>query len=265
MFCKKSPTLFGILNLTPDSFSDGLPNAHVDDFIKKAEQLMADGADIIDIGAESTRPGAQALSADEEISRLIPFLKTFRQKHPDFPLSLDTKKYAVALACSSFGILVYNDVSFFSDAHFVKLMTTQKDAWYVLMHSRGDSQNMMTLTDYPGGVVDGVKNEILAKLDELKKASMPMDRVILDLGFGFAKTPEQCVTLFEALPEFVSLGLPILLGISRKRFLQQYTGVNEPLERDDITVELTQKALESGVTLHRIHHVKAVKTALNLA
>lgn len=250
----KCPVLMGILNLTPDSFSDGHPSANTGFFLDKAEQLIAEGAHVLDIGGESTRPNAEPVSLEEERSRVLPFLKEFRKKYPDFLISLDTKKFALAQECFEYRIDILNDVSFLADGRFIDLVK-QSEAYYVLMHSRGDSQTMMGLTDYPEGVAEGISQEFEKKISLLRQKNFPMERLILDPGFGFAKTPAQCVELMKNLPVWQKFKLPLLFGVSRKKFLQEYTGPNEPLNRDEISAELALKAWESGFQIIRTHDV----------
>lgn len=248
----------GILNLTPDSFSDGHPSADPGFFLGKAEHLMAEGAHILDIGGESTRPNATPVSLEEERARVLPFLKTFRKKYPDFLISLDTKKFDLAQECLEYRVDVLNDVSFLADERFVDLVK-QSGVYYVLMHARGDSQTMTRLTEYPNGVVEDISQEFEKKILFLKQKNFPMEKLILDLGFGFAKTPEQCVELMKNLSVWQKFQLPLLFGVSRKRFLQEYTGPNEPLDRDQISAELALKASQSGFQMIRTHNVTLTK------
>ncbi len=258
----QKPIIMGILNLTPDSFSDGQKEASLDYFLKKAKKLIDDGCDILDIGGESTRPDAEFVSLKEEKKRVLPFLKEFRTDYPDFPISLDTKKYELAKEAMPYGIQVINDVSFLSDERLLAL-AKEHACYYVLMHSRGDSETMMSLTEYPEGVVKGIKKEIEDKLVTIKNRQFPLEHIILDIGFGFAKTPDQCLEIFESLSEWKQFQMKLLLGISRKRFLQKVTGKNEPAQRDQLSAEMAQKAYQSGFQLIRTHNVKLTKQVLN--
>lgn len=250
----KHPIFMGIVNLTPDSFSDGHSSADPSFFLDKAERLMAEGAHILDIGGESTRPNAKPVTLEEERARVLPFLKTFRKKYSDFPISLDTKKFDLAKECLEYHIDVLNDVSFLADERFIDLVK-QSGCHYVLMHTRGNSQTMMGLAEYPNGVVEGISQEFEQKISFLKQKDFPMDKLILDLGFGFAKTPAQCVELMKNLSVWQKFKLPLLFGVSRKRFLQEYTGPNEPLDRDRISAELALKAWGNGFQIIRTHNV----------
>lgn len=255
------PILMGILNLTPDSFSDGNASANVDIFLDKAEKLLAEGADILDVGGESTRPNAKAVSLEEERSRILPFLKEFRKRHPDFLISLDTKKWELAKECMEYRIDILNDVSFLADERFIKLVC-ENNCYYVLMHARGNSETMMGLTDYPEGVVEGISKEFEKKILFLKQKNFPLDRLILDLGFGFAKTPEQCVELIENLSVWKKYKLPLLFGVSRKRFLQHDTGRNDPKDRDPVSAKLAVKAWQNGFQIIRTHNVALTRISL---
>lgn len=253
--------MMGILNLTPDSFSDGQMHATLDFFLKKADTLIEDGADILDIGGESTRPDANPVDLEEERHRVLPFLKEFRKSHPHFPVSLDTQKYELAQECFGYGISILNDVSFLRDERFIDLIK-QTECYYVLMHNRGNSKTMMTLTDYPGGVIQGICEEVLGKIDFMLNREVSRDRLILDIGFGFAKNPDQCVALMEHLSLWNHFNLPLLLGISRKRFLQKYAGGCSPQDRDEISAQLSVKACECGFRIFRTHNVRMTKEAL---
>lgn len=253
-----------ILNVTPDSFSDGRPGASVDDFVSQARSLIEEGADILDVGAESTRPGAAAVDVQAELGRVLPFLKAFRKEFPGFPVSLDTKKPEVLLEALPYKIDIWNDVSFLSNPKTLSALKEFKGI-YVLMHSRGDSQTMGQMTDYQPHLVQGICSEIKAKLKDLQKAGLSNDRIWLDLGFGFAKTPEQCVQMIDQLREFTWPEFNYVFGISRKRFLQQYTGENQPLERDLISAELVIKALQAGQRVIRTHNIVLTKQMISKA
>lgn len=267
-FIKKKnnePVIMGILNITPDSFSDGMPNGTPDDFLKKAEILIQDGADILDIGAESTRPGAELVSLKEEKDRIIGFLKVFRKKFPDFPVSLDTRKYEVALATLPYKIQMINDTSFLSDIRLVEL-AKQEDLYYVLMHSRGKPSNMMNLTSYPSGVVNTIHEEFQRKIRLLKKINFSSDKLLIDLGFGFAKTEKQCVELINNLSFWnEKYRSQLLFAVSRKRFLQEYTGKNNPIERDLKSAELAKQAYDNGFKIFRVHNIQATKNVFGLS
>jgi len=248
----------GILNLTPDSFSDGLPNATLDDFLVRARQLIEDGCDLLDIGGESTRPGAKVISVEEESSRVLPFLKAFRREFKKFPISLDTRKFEVAMQALEYNIQVLNDTDFLQDVRLLDL-ARQNDLFYVLMHCRGTPQEMTSLTDYEDGLLPSLFQEFEKKIVFIKERNFPLENLILDPGFGFAKTPEQCREMMMYLEAWQRFSLPLMIGISRKRFLQFYTGENKPQDRDDISAKLAKIASEKGFCIIRTHNVSLTK------
>lgn len=254
----KNPIFMGILNLTPDSFSDGMPAASQDDFLQKAEKLISEGCHILDVGGESTRPGAMPVSVKEECDRVLPFLELFRKKFPDFPVSLDTRKVEVAQAALAFDYQILNDTSCLADERFLKLCLDH-DLYYVLMHSRGTPQTMTTLANYPDGLLKTLFKELQSQLQKIASFSIRQDRVIIDPGFGFAKTPEQCLELMGSLKEWSAFHAPLLFGVSRKRFLQLLSGENLPCDRDGLTAELSYKAFAKGFQILRIHNVGLTK------
>lgn len=256
-----APVLFGIVNLTPDSFSDGAPGVDALHFLKCAEQLMQDGADVLDLGAESTRPNSEPVSADEELRRLKPFLDLFRARHPVFPISIDTQKFEVAKQLIPYRYQVLNDVGFLADVRLMDLVR-EFDLNYILMHSRGDSKNMMSLTRYENGLFQTLRDEITEKLKVIESCRVDQSRVILDLGFGFAKDQDQCHELVQNLDYWQDMPHAKMLGISRKRFLQRYTGETSPLERDPISAELACLAFKNGFRIIRTHNVALTRQLL---
>lgn len=259
----------GILNVTPDSFSDGWPNATVADFIARAERLLQDGADILDIGAESTRPGASAVSVAEELRRLSPFLEAFRAKYPATPLSLDTRKTAVAKALVAYDFCLINDTSCLADPKLAEL-AAETNAGYVLMHSRGTPQTMTDLTSYEGDVTAVVFRELEARAALLKSRHFPFQNLVIDPGFGFAKTPAQCqgmmakIGLWTEFCRSLDADNPpeLLFAVSRKRFLQLYVGEKPAGERDQISLDLAKEACQAGFRMVRTHNVALTKRGL---
>lgn len=262
LFATGRPLAMGIINVTPDSFSDGNPNQSAHDLVLRAEKLVADGADVIDVGGESTRPHADPVAENEEIKRVTSFLQLFRDKLPDTPLSLDTTKLAVAEAALPYGVAIINDVSFLRDAALAEL-ARDHGLYYVLMHARGTPQTMMTMTDYGENFFATLAEEIDAKLSALSELSFPADKIILDPGFGFAKTGDQNITMMENLKFWQRFSQRKLIGISRKRFLQHYDGQENPTKRDDVSAELSAKAIKEGFCVARVHNVSAFLNALN--
>lgn len=256
------PIIMGILNLTPDSFSDGLPETTAQVFLEKAETLIAQGAHVLDVGAESTRPGAEPISVENELGRLLPFLQIFREKFPQMILSLDTRQYDVAVKAMAYDIAILNDTSFLADYRLAQL-AKKNHAFYVLMHSRGTPATMNQMTEYGRGILETLFLEVYTKLKKLEAIEFPLSQVILDPGFGFAKTAEQCVTLMQNLDEWrdfstnyrAEVKMPLLLGISRKSFLRSYIGDTSAQERDLVSSELAVKAYLEGFQIIRTHNV----------
>ena len=255
-------SIMGILNVTPDSFSDGDVDASSSDFIQRARVLIESGADIIDIGGESTRPGAKPVSLEEEWKRVEPVLKGLRENYPSLAISLDTKNYEIAKRAVPYQIQILNDVSFFQDPQMASLVVGNN--WhYVLMHSRGTPETMMSEANYKGNLTETIVQECQEKVDEVLAAGVLPERLILDPGFGFAKTPEQCVEMMDDIHQWANLPHSLLIGISRKRFIQQYTGENLPTERDEMSAELAMKAVEAGFRIIRTHNVALTKAKLS--
>lgn len=262
LLAEHRPLLMGILNLTPDSFS-GDGKIDVQSQLASALQLIADGADILDVGGESTRPQASPVSSDDEIQRILPFLTLFRRTHRNFPISLDTTKAEVARVAASAGLIqIINDVSFLRNPELAEI-AQDKQLWYVLMHARGTPLNMDTLCDYSEGISSGVAGEIQQKLAELKHL-MPMNRVILDPGIGFAKTSLQSKTLYDELASLQVFSLPVLLGLSRKRFLTDLGAPISPVQdRDELSAKLSvNAALAGSAQILRVHNVALTKKIL---
>jgi len=263
---KPKPLVMGILNVTPDSFSDGLPNAKATDFLARAEMLLQDGADILDVGAESTRPGASLLSVDEEIRRLRPFLEAFRVRHPNFALSLDTRKTAVAKTLAEFDFSLINDTSCLADPRLAEV-AAKANAGYVLMHSRGTPETMTALTAYEGDIPKAVFCELENRVAVLKSLNFPFQNLVIDPGFGFAKTMEQCRSMMDKIGLWMEfshsldpINPPVLLfAVSRKRFLQFYVGEKSPIERDQISAVLAKEACQTGFQIIRTHNVSLTK------
>ena len=261
------PVLLGILNVTPDSFSDGGRYTRIESALEHAEALLADGAAIIDVGGESTRPGrTEAVPAAEEIARVIPVIEALVRRHPGLVVSIDTVKSEVARAALDAGAAVVNDVSAFRLDPAMAGVAAGSGAGVILMHSRGSVLEIAsyTHTDYAGDVVGGVLGELRASLAAATSAGIEVDAIVLDPGLGFSKTAEQSVELFDQLAAFQALGRPLLVGPSRKRFLGAVTGL--PVEeRDRATGAACALAWERGARLFRVHAVAAAREALALA
>jgi dihydropteroate synthase len=261
------PIVVGILNVTPDSFSDGGRFTGPEAALAHAESLLRDGAVVIDIGGESTRPGrTEVVSTEEELRRVVPVVEGLVRTHPDLLVSIDTVKSAVAKAALDRGAAIVNDVTAFRFDPAMAGVVAGAGAGAILMHSRGGLLELSSYehADYGGDVVGGVLSELRAALAAAIGAGVAPDAIVLDPGFGFSKTVEQSVVLFDQLPALQALGRPLLVGPSRKRFLGAVTGL--PVEdRDRATAAACALAWERGARLFRVHAVAAAREALALA
>ncbi|OUM95125.1 MAG: dihydropteroate synthase, partial [Paenibacillaceae bacterium ZCTH02-B3] len=203
--------IMGILNVTPDSFSDGGRYTTVERAVRHAVRMAEEGADIIDIGGESTRPGHQPVSAEEELARILPVIEAVRRE-VDLPISVDTHKAEVARQALEAGAHIINDIWGFKRDPDMAHVAARYGAPAVLMHNRTDE-------DYPGGFMADLLDDLRRSVDIARRAGVPDDRIILDPGFGFAKSMDQHLELMGRLDEVRALGFPVLVGTSRKRFI----------------------------------------------
>ena len=264
--------LMGVLNVTPDSFSDGGRWADPDAAVAHARELIAQGADIIDIGGESTRPGAQRVDVDTEISRVLPVVRALLADGTDDGngsaiISVDTIHAATAEAAIDAGAHIINDVSGGLADPAMHDLIARAGVVYVCQHWRGDPETMDRLTDYPGGVVTGVEAELRERLSELDAAGVDRSQVVLDPGLGFAKTHAQSWELLAATARLIAdLGQPLLVGSSRKRFLAQAAEDGAtPVQRDAVTAATTALAATAGAWAVRVHEVPINRAAVRTA
>ena len=262
----------GVLNVPPDSFSDGGRWADPEVAVARARELIAQGADIIDIGGESTRPGAQRVDVDTEISRVLPVVRALLADGTDGSagsaiVSVDTIHAATAEAAIDAGAHIINDVSGGLADPAMPALIARAGVVYVCQHWRGDPETMDRLTDYPGGVVAGVEAELRERLAELDAAGVDRSQVVLDPGLGFAKTHEQSWELLAATARLIAdLGQPLLVGSSRKRFLAQAAEADAtPVQRDAVTAATTALAAAAGAWAVRVHEVPANRAAVRTA
>lgn len=260
------PVILGILNITPDSFSDGGRFLSADTALAHADQLLADGADIFDIGGESTRPGSESVPVAEELGRVLPIVEALTRRHPSIPVSVDTVKAEVAAAVLGAGAAIINDVSAFRLDPAMARIVAQGKAGAILMHSRGTVSTMARLdhADYTPDLLTEVRRELSEAMDAALVAGVTAERIVLDPGFGFAKTAEQSLLLLDQLAALVGLGRPVLVGPSRKRFLGSVTG-REVGDRDAATAAACVLAYERGARLFRVHNVATTRDALAVA
>ena len=261
------PLVVGILNLTPDSFYDGRRYAAPAAALERAAQLIADGAAVIDIGAESTRPGATPLAAAEERARLVPVLDALVRSWPDVPFSVDTMKAEVARAALDSGAAIINDVTGLRHDPALAAVVAHSGAGLILMHSRGAPGHLAdyALADYPDDVVGAVAGELAAARARAIAAGVAEDALVLDPGLGFAKRTDHSVALLRGLARITALGAPVLVGPSRKRFIGELSGGLPPQERLPGTLAACVCALQHGARLFRVHDVLEVRRALDVA
>ncbi len=252
------PLVMGILNVTPDSFSDGGQHDDPTSAVIWGERLIAEGASILDIGGESTRPGAEPLSGQAELARVRPVVGRFAGD--PVPVSIDTRHAEVAKACVDAGASIINDVSGFRDRGMVDV-AAGSDAGVVVMHMLGEPGTMQINPRYDD-VVREVGGYLLAQATVLEAAGVARDRIAIDPGLGFGKTLEHNLELLRRLPEIVELGYPVVVGVSRKRFLGDITGVAEPSERLGGSIAAALWAVERGAAVVRMHDVGATAHAI---
>lgn len=263
--------LMGVLNVTPDSFSDGGRWADPEAAVAHARELIGQGADIIDVGGESTRPGAQRVDVDTEISRVLPVVRALladtSESGGSAIISVDTIHAATAEAAIDAGVHIINDVSGGLADPAMHGLIARTGVVYVCQHWRGDPETMDRLTDYPGGVVAGVEAELRERLAELDAAGVDRSQVVLDPGLGFAKTHAQSWELLAATSRLIAdLGRPLLVGSSRKRFLAQAAEAEAtPVQRDAVTAATTALAAAAGAWAVRVHEVPANRAAVRTA
>lgn len=254
--------LMGILNITPDSFSDGGCFLDPKLALEQARKIIREGADILDLGAESTRPGSLSISAQEELKRLLPVLKEIRQE-TEIPLSVDTTKPEVARMCLEAGADIINDVSGLkrSGQEMAKIVR-EFEAGMVLMHSRGTPETMQTLTEYRN-VVGEVADELQESIRLATETGLKRDQLVIDPGLGFPKTAEQNLEILRHLEHFSEIGLPVMIGPSRKSFIGQITG-QEIEEREFGTAACVSAAVIHGVQILRVHDVRAMRDVIRV-
>jgi dihydropteroate synthase len=248
--------VMGILNVTPDSFADG--GLWTDAFraVDAALRMEAEGADIIDIGGESTRPGAEALSLDEELARVMPVIEALAGRLA-VPISIDTYKAAVAERAIAAGAAIVNDISALEYDPALSAVVARTGAAVVLMHNRGRSRDMYREADY-GDVVAEVRDELAARVKAATAAGIRREQLIVDPGIGFAKHAAHSLALLARVSELADLGLPVLVGPSRKSFLRVALGHRPPAERVWGTAGAVAAAVLGGAHVVRVHDVRAM-------
>jgi dihydropteroate synthase len=255
--------LMGILNVTPDSFSDGGDHFDPDDAQRAGLQMIADGADILDIGGESTRPGAAAVSAEQEAARVVPVIERLREVS-DIPISIDTTKASVARAAIAAGAGIINDISGFERDPAMIPLAAEFATECVVMHMRGTPQTMQQNLHYDD-LIGEICAYFQARIEALRAAGVADSAIILDPGIGFAKSAAQNLELIHRLAEFAALGYPVLLGPSRKSFIGHTLGIDDPAERIWGTAASVAIGIANGVRIIRVHDVREMRQVCDLA
>jgi dihydropteroate synthase len=262
------PIIMGILNVTPDSFSDGGLFFSVDDAVRHAHALIAEGADVIDVGGESTRPqGARPVSESDEIERVVPVIAGIVAELPDAILSVDTVKSGVARAALDAGARIVNDVSGFRLDDRMADVCANTGAGVVLMHSRGIVSDMGTYAhaDYPGDAASEIMAELRQQVGVAIESGVSRNSIAVDPGIGFSKRSEHSLRMLACLDRLVAWGMPVLVGASRKRFIGELTRHASPSERVFGSVGAAVAAYDRGARMFRVHDVAATRAALDVA
>lgn len=258
--------VMGVLNLTPDSFSDGGQFDRPERAIAAAERMLAAGADVLDLGAQSTRPGAVEVGSEEELARLLPVLHAIRRSQPEAILSVDTFLAPVAAAALEAGADWINDVSGGARDPAMLPLIAAAGCPYVLMHSRGDSRTMDGLTDYGSlGVVEAVHQALQRATERALACGVQQQQLIWDPGLGFAKTTDQNLALLRGLPRLRDGGIPLLVGPSRKRFIGAV--LEEPRAKARLwgTAAVVAQCASVGVAMVRVHDVGPIRQVTRMA
>lgn len=258
------PALFGILNVTPDSFSDGGDFFDPEAAARQAEVLLDEGAHVIDVGGESTRPGSDPVSEEEEVRRVVPVVRKILESRPGAVVSVDTYRTGTAEAALEAGARIVNDVTALRGDPRMAPLVADAGCPVVLMHMLGKPKTMQSEPRYDD-VVREVREFLAQRADYAVAAGVKPENVVLDPGIGFGKTLDHNLALLRHLDAIVDLGFPVLLGASRKTFLGRITGAEDAKDRVFGTVATTVLGYERGVTLFRVHDVRANREALAVA
>lgn len=257
----------GIVNVTPDSFSDGGQVDNTETLLTQVERMVEDGADIIDIGGESTKPFAQAVSPEEELNRVIPPIQAIR-KHFAIPISIDTTKADIAHRAIESGADIINDISGLAHDPDMITVATSHNVPVIIMHMQGTPRNMQNNPTYDNVITD-ICNSLTERITWAEANGLSRDKIIIDPGIGFGKTMDHNLTILKDLAQFTSLGCPVLVGHSRKSFIGTILSEENPMQRDEATAIISALCIMQGAAFLRVHDVKrtaqAVKIALSIA
>jgi len=259
------PLIMGILNVTPDSFSDGGNYSGLNEALLHVEKMLSEGVDMIDIGGESTRPGSDPVTSAEQIQRVIPVIIAIRQQlNASVVISIDTTCSIVAKASLEAGATIINDVSAGQNDPAILTLAAQTEVPIILMHSQGTPKTMQDNPYYDDVVQDVIKN-LTDRIAAALKAGIKKENIVIDPGIGFGKRKQDNLDLLAHLKALVDLGFPVLLGTSRKRFMGTLCNVTEPSELVTATAVTTALGVMAGVQLFRVHDVKENRQAADVA
>lgn len=256
---KDRVSVMGVLNATPDSFSDGGDYFNVELAIERGIQLFEEGADVVDVGGESTRPGAEPVPAEIELSRVEPIVEAL-VKHG--AVSIDTYKAPVAARCMELGAKIINDVTGFRDSEMIRV-ARQTDAALCLMHMLGEPRTMQSNPVY-GDVVSEVRDYLDEQAETLQSEQIARERIWIDPGIGFGKTLDHNLSLLSRLGEIVCLGYPVVVGVSRKSFIGKVVGEEDPKRRLGGSISAMLRAVANGARVVRVHDVRETVQALKV-
>ncbi|MGR9043990.1 MAG: dihydropteroate synthase [Gammaproteobacteria bacterium] len=259
------PLIMGILNVTPDSFSDGGLFNDVDQALMQCRKMIAEGVDIIDVGGESSRPGSDSVPAEEQIDRIVPVIAAIRERvSADLTISVDTTLSEVAAAALDAGADIINDISAGKDDARIFKLAAERGAPLIVMHRQGKPKTMQD-NPYYRDVVEEVLAELTVRIGAAVAAGVKKDRIAIDPGIGFGKRKQDNLDLLAHLDRFVASGYPVLLGTSRKRFMGSICDVSEPSELVTATAVTTALGVMAGVRMFRVHDVKENRQAADVA
>jgi|DewCreStandDraft_4_1066084.scaffolds.fasta_scaffold00019_128 dihydropteroate synthase len=250
------PKIMGILNVTPDSFSDGGRFSTSKEAIEYAENMIDKGVDILDIGGESTRPGSENVSVEEERQRVIPIIKEIKKTFPRSIISIDTTKYEVAASAVEEGAEIINDVSALRFSPKIAELVASKDLSVILMHMQGNPKTMQNQPKY-NNVVQEVYDFLQDRIEYARNNGI--NKIYGDIGIGFGKTLDHNIELLRNISFFHSLGVPLVLGISRKSFLGKLLNIDNPLDRDIPTALMHSLLLDKGIDIIRVHNIDNIQ------
>lgn len=253
----------GIINCTPDSFFVSSRSLGVEDAVRTARAMVSDGADVLDIGGESSRPGSEYVEADEELSRVVPVIRAIRSES-DIPISIDTRKRAVAEAALDAGADIVNDISALRDDPDLMALVVERRVPVILMHMRGNPKTMQSNPVY-ADTIGEISAELIARVEAALEAGVAADRIVIDPGIGFGKTVDDNVAILARIGDFRRLGYPVVVGLSRKSFLGAIIGGSRAAEeRRAATIAAHTIAALSGAEILRVHDVRDTVDAIRV-